>query len=145
MNREIRDAVSEAISREILTPSEVADLLGKSKASVSNLVQRGTLLPIKSSGKGSNLFLRSEIEQYRAYSRHPEKYHENMSLHISAPVLAALDIEILRNLDSVDFLIGYAQLNDKNREVASAAIHAVIWSLLTQQTNNGNMLSGNEK
>lgn len=56
--------LSEIVSREFLTPGEAAVLLNTSKANVSNLVQKGALVPIKKS-RGSRLFLRSEVEAYK--------------------------------------------------------------------------------
>lgn len=64
-----RKELEEIISGEVLVPSEVAALLGVSKASVSNMIARGTLVPIKTS-MGSSLFLRSEIEDYKNKRAH---------------------------------------------------------------------------
>ena len=64
-----RKELEEIISAEVLVPAEVAALLGVSKASVSNMIARGTLVPIKTS-MGSSLFLRSEIEDYKNKRAH---------------------------------------------------------------------------
>ncbi len=64
-----RKELEEIISGEILVPSEVAALLGVSKASVSNMIARGALVPIKTS-MGSSLFLRTEVEDYKNKRAH---------------------------------------------------------------------------
>ncbi len=52
------------IQKEILTPQEVAKILGVSRQQVSNLVAQGKLVPAKTV-PGCNLFLLEDIETYK--------------------------------------------------------------------------------
>lgn len=60
-----REELTEFLAYNLLTPSEAAELLGISKASMSNLKHRGTIQPAKVTEKGQVLYLRSDIMQYK--------------------------------------------------------------------------------
>lgn len=62
--RDLNELMRSWIQKEILTPQEVAKILGVSRQQVSNLVAQGKLLPAKSV-PGCNLFLLEDIETYK--------------------------------------------------------------------------------
>lgn len=63
-----RAEIETILAEDILYGAEVAQMLGVTPQAVNNMVYRGRLLPIRT-GPGANLFLREDVEAFRAGKR----------------------------------------------------------------------------
>lgn len=60
-----REELAAILAYNLLTPGEAAELLSVSKASMTNLKNRGSLQPAKVSSSGQVMYLRSDILKYK--------------------------------------------------------------------------------
>ncbi|AFJ61280.1 MULTISPECIES: helix-turn-helix transcriptional regulator [Bacillus] len=58
------DDLKDFIAKEILTTSEAIEIIGCSRQNLKQLVDRETLVPIKTTSR-DRLFLREDIESYK--------------------------------------------------------------------------------
>lgn len=129
---DIRSLLKDTISHEIVNPSEIAEILGISKASVSNMITRGTFVPVKS-GSGSKLFLRSDIEAYRDRERGVR--YKPQEISADHPLLTILPRFLEESHDKLlaEIMVMYGQLSEENKEVAAKAMSALLSGLVDQR------------
>lgn len=125
---DIRHLLEKTISYETMCPAEIADFLYVSKASVSNMIARGTIKPIKKCG-ASKLFLRSDIEAYR--DRAIGSRYREPEVSADHPLLTILPQHLEQTQGELppEILVLYGQLSEQKQEVAVTAMAALLTGL----------------